>query len=264
MENIENVVELHWSALTSVSYPKIVCKDYLPLIRNDVNMISASGGIGKTFVALTAAMFFVKENPGHAVFMWTTEDIPGLMKAREIAVVNKYLQEGIDFSEVFTDICYGYEHKKFMQKVKGDYQASDFFLKAVEQLCVQFSFIVLDPLLNFFGGDNENDNHQARTFITAIKEAAYKHQTTFLIVHHGRKGDGSFRGASAFQDSCRLAYEIGNNEQNQLIAKMTKSNYTGKKGDIFLNPIPAPNMFPRQDGGYIPPMSYMQNDNAPF
>ncbi|NTU49595.1 MAG: AAA family ATPase [Desulfobulbaceae bacterium] len=241
------IVKKYDSATIVPEYPEIICRDYLPLIMSEVNMLSAGGGIGKTFVALTSALYFSKENPGHMVFLWTTEDTPGLMKVREMAVVNKYLSLGIDFREEYTSITYGYEHEPFMEKVRGVYQQTAYFTKAMDELCRQYSYIVLDPLLNFFGGDNENDNHQARTFISMIKKAANIHKTTFLIIHHGRKGDGSFRGASAFQDSCRLAYEIGVNEQSQMVAKMTKSNYTGRRGDILLDPIPQSDMFPRQN-----------------
>lgn len=265
-------IDMHWSTETVVAYPKVCCKDYLPLIKNDVNMISAPGGIGKTFVSLINALHYLKESKDEdlsSAYIWSTEDVPGLMKAREVAVVAKYLSDGIDFRKQTESICYGYSHQRFTEKQNGVTVPTQYFLDAMIQL-VSFDFVVIDPLLNFFGGDNENDNQHARFFMTLLKKYASKYGITFLVVHHGRKGDGATRGASAFQDTARLAYELQYTEAGTLVAKMTKSNYTGKKGDIPLNPVPESVYFPveyqefaKQDD---PPKTedFLSTDQEPF
>jgi hypothetical protein len=260
-------IDMHWSNDTIVEYPKVCCKNYLPLIVNDVNMISATGGIGKTFVSLINTLHFLKENNDDTstAYIWSTEDVPGLMKAREVAVVAKYLSEGIDFRKQTDRICYGYSHQHFTQKIGGVMAQTQYFVDAMIQL-VAFDLVVIDPLLNFFGGDSENDNQQARFFMTLLKTYAAKFGITFLVVHHGRKGDGATRGASAFQDTSRLAYELQYAEDGGLIAKMTKSNYTGKKGDIRLNPIPESRFFPREYKDEEQPLtdSRLSDDDQPF
>ena len=240
--------EMVWSEGLLPEYPKIVCKDFLPLVANDVNLISASGGIGKTFAALSLAMHFLKEHPSDEInaYIWATEDVPSLMKARELAVINQYMERQIDFRNETKRLCYGYKHTRFLEKVNGRYEPTEYFVMVMKELAA-FGLVVFDPLLNFFGGDNENDNHQARAFMTLLKQAAVKYQTTFVIVHHGRKEDGSMRGASAFMDSVRLAYEFQREAGSSgVVARMTKTNYTSRTGDITLDLIPEPKHFPRE------------------
>ena len=69
-------------------------------------------------------------------------------------------------------------------------------------------FIILDPLIAFFGGD-ENNNSQAREFMNLLTEWADKEDKAILVVHHNNKSTtGGIRGASAFVDAVRLQYEL--------------------------------------------------------
>jgi len=71
-----------------------------------------------------------------------------------------------------------------------------------------FDFIILDPLIAFFGGD-ENNNSQAREFMNLLTEWADKEDKAILLVHHNNKSTtGGIRGASAFVDAVRLQYQL--------------------------------------------------------
>ena len=71
-----------------------------------------------------------------------------------------------------------------------------------------FEFIILDPLIAFYGGD-ENNNSQAREFMNLLTEWADKEDKAILVVHHNNKSTtGGIRGASAFVDAVRLQYEL--------------------------------------------------------
>jgi replicative DNA helicase len=78
-----------------------------------------------------------------------------------------------------------------------------------------FDFIILDPLIAFYGGD-ENNNSQAREFMNLLAEWADKENKAILVVHHNNKSTtGGIRGASAFVDAVRLHYELITNENNK-------------------------------------------------
>ena len=97
-----------------------------------------------------------------------------------------------------------------------------------------FDFIILDPLIAFFGGD-ENNNSQAREFMNLLTEWADKEDKAILVVHHNNKSvTGGIRGASAFVDAVRLQYQLylpsELNEENLLpsnyrIIKVIKDNW---------------------------------------
>lgn len=230
-------LEFNWSSNTRVKRAEIVCKEYLPLLKHGVNMISALGGTGKTFVSLIATLHYLAENRFAKAYMWCSEDEAGEMKAREIAVVNQKMSEGIDFSHAAERICYGHTSGKFTMKSGTNIKETEYFRNARKSLS-EFDFIVIDPLLNFFGGDSENDNIHARTFMMLLKQWTYEDAKTILLIHHSKKDDSGMRGASAFMDSCRIVYEFNKETSGAVSAKLTKTNYTAGMGKITLNPVP--------------------------
>ena len=71
-----------------------------------------------------------------------------------------------------------------------------------------FELIIIDPLIAFYGGD-ENNNSQAREFMNLLTEWADKEDKAILVIHHNNKSvEGGIRGASAFVDAVRLHYEL--------------------------------------------------------
>ena len=69
-----------------------------------------------------------------------------------------------------------------------------------------YEFIVFDPLLAFYGGD-ENDNSQARIFMQPFMNWAAEEGKAIVFIMHSSK-EGKIRGAGAFIDACRSAYSI--------------------------------------------------------
>ena len=86
-------------------------------------------------------------------------------------------------------------------------------------------FAVFDPLLAFYGG-NENDNSEARVFIQTFAEWAKKAEITSLIIHHANANGGS-RGATAFHDGVRARYELDvpRDDDDKAIESLTKDGF---------------------------------------
>ena len=100
--------------------------------------------------------------------------------------------------------------------------------------------IVFDPLLAFYGGD-ENDNSQARVFMQPFMNWASKDNKAIVFLHHSSKSMNQtqfnrVRGASAFVDACRVSYEMNKiyKKDNQTLDddqlhlrefKLSKDNY---------------------------------------
>jgi replicative DNA helicase len=70
-----------------------------------------------------------------------------------------------------------------------------------------YDLIILDPLIAFFGGD-ENNNGHARYFMQLFTEYAGKTGKTIIFIHHSTKGTAGSRGAGAIVDAARLHYEV--------------------------------------------------------
>lgn len=77
------------------------------------------------------------------------------------------------------------------------------------------ALVILDPLVAFFAG-NENDNNQAAIFMKDLRNLAEQSGVAMLLIHHVSKADGrggeydqwAARGASAFVSNCRRTFQV--------------------------------------------------------
>lgn len=180
-------------------------KDTLPIPKHTVGIISSRGGMGKTFLSLRLASEFVRET-GKRALCWFSEDEPEIIGFRFDALVREFsisagTQNKIDYITT--------SPKQFAIKDKGIFKANNEAIAELRKDCItnNVGLVIIDPLLAFYGGD-ENDNSQARVFMQVFLDWAKTDGINILFVHHAQKGDGSARGASAFIDACRFAYEL--------------------------------------------------------
>ena len=185
-------------------HSEFILKDILPLPVKTVNMISSAGGMGKTFISIRLANEFVKETKSR-VLCWFSEDDNG-----EVAIRYDLLKKsGLIMQEFQEDIfLINSEPKQFALKENGIFKANYQALDELKNDCIfnNIKFIIIDPLLAFYGGD-ENDNSQARVFMQPFIEWTKKYDMTVLFIHHSSKAGGT-RGAGAFKDAVRTLYEM--------------------------------------------------------
>jgi replicative DNA helicase len=146
------------------------------------------------------------ENPSKKAFLWLSEDRISLCKSRAIQICKLLNQdEKILNSIVISDSF----PKQLLKKNRGNYEIDSSFEYIKSELRA-FDMIVFDPLLAFYGGD-ENDNSQARTFMQPFMNWANTTNKSIVLLHHSSKShmnENRSRGAGAFIDACRLLYEI--------------------------------------------------------
>lgn len=220
---------------------EFILKDYLPIPKKAVTLLSAKGGAGKSWLVLQLALKFINQT-GKKVFAWLSEDPDFATKKRAEKILNEILINHNDTKyfdinhSIYNNFCYlGSETRPF-HLIEYDYKnkkINPLFYKLKHTL-KDFDFIILDPLIAFFGGD-ENNNSQAREFMNLLTEWADKEDKAILVVHHNNKSTtGGIRGASAFVDAVRLQYQLylpsELNEENLLpnnyrIVKVIKDNW---------------------------------------
>ena len=194
---------------------EFILKDYLPIPKKAVTLLSAKGGAGKSWLVLQLALKFVNQTD-KKVFAWLSEDPDFATKKRAEKILNEILINHNDTKyfhinhPVYNNFSYlGSETRPF-HFIEYDYKnkkINPLFYKLKHTLR-DFDFIILDPLIAFFGGD-ENNNSQAREFMNLLTEWADKENKTILVVHHNNKSlAGGIRGASAFVDAVRLQYQL--------------------------------------------------------
>lgn len=243
-EEKENILNKSISIISKTSLIKceeadaqFYCRDWLPIPRGTISMIAAPGGTGKTWIVLQLALRFLIENPNKKVFLWLSEDRPSLIKNRAKQICSSILKEDInkfDRLEIATS-----QPIQLLVKDKGNFKISG-KINQIKQELKDYDLIVFDPLLAFYGGD-ENDNSQARIFMQPFMNWASSSNNSIVFLHHSSKSNAQnsvnrTRGAGALVDACRAVYEMNKiyKQDNQTLQsnqlhlrdiKLSKDNY---------------------------------------
>ena len=185
---------------------EFICKSWLPFPKNTVSLVTAGGGVGKSFLLLQAAMRMIRDEK-LKVFMWLSEDALALSKYRSEMIAENILESNIDaFSKNLHIAGADSETIHFLEESRSGVSVSPKFYQ-FKRMLKNYDVIILDPLIAMFGAD-ENNNAHARKFINLFTRWATKEEKTIIFIHHGTKNSSQSRGASAFVDAVRLVYRV--------------------------------------------------------
>ena len=199
--------------------PEFYIKQWLPIPKKAVSMISAPGGAGKSFLAIQLACRVIEERPDtRRVLLWLSEDPAGQTRKRLDDVLSRIMKVG--------------NAKEYLEGI--DIIGSDSptphitidNLKDFQTMTAGYSVVILDPLIAFYPGE-ENSNSEARAFMNMFTYSAQTNAQAIVFIHHHTKGNGetksSTRGAGAFIDAVRVVYELevieGSRERKVIVAK---------------------------------------------
>lgn len=210
-----------------------ISKDFIPIPKNTVTIFSAGGGTGKTSLLLQLAMHYLNECPTSKAFCWLSEDPLGLTKHRLNTIINGLYSAGRDTLHrlILSDSL---TFSTLIEEKRNIVVNSAFY--KMKLMLKDFDLIVFDPLIAFFGGD-ENNNAQAKMFMQLFTKWAGEEEKTIIFIHHSTKNTSQSRGASAFVDAARAVYEIEKikddeekevDSSNRMIT-LTKDNYRASK-----------------------------------
>lgn len=192
-----------------------ICKEWLPFPKKTVSLISAPGGSGKSWLVLQLMMRYLIESPMAKTFAWLSEDPVGLTAHRSEKIASSIVAKPLEYFKGRMAISNSPTIQVLIEQGRG-VEVNAFFSDFKKSLS-QYDLIILDPLIAFFGAD-ENNNAHARKFMQLFTEWAAKEDKTIIFIHHSTKNTTQARGASAFTDAVRLVYEV--------------SVVTDKKGEV--------------------------------
>ena len=192
-------------AITDIDEPpvEIVGNNYLPLPRNSVVLLAGKGGIGKSSIALQAAIRHIVST-GEKVFAWLSEDPLGETKQRAENICKGL---GIDLT-VLEGKLFITNRRTFNIALKDrDTIEKNPELKKLQFATQDFGLIILDPLRSFASNFDENSNSDMDNVTKEFAQWAKKEKKILLVIHHASK-EGQIRGASSIVDASRLAYIV--------------------------------------------------------
>ena len=188
---------------------EFILENLIPFPKHTLGMIASEGGMGKSFLSLQMACEHIattNENVG----CWFSEDEAPFVKDRYEQLVESGLASIINQDKLHLITS---EPIQLARVEKGVFIANYEALAEIRCWCVDNSIklLILDPLLAFYGGD-ENNNSQARVYMQPFIETCKQDEITIILVHHASKPDAEgksrTRGAGAFKDATRCCYEL--------------------------------------------------------
>ena len=194
---------------------------YKYLLRGQVTMLVAPGGVGKSSLTLGWAIA-LSLGKGESLNM----DVRGRQKvlivnneddADEIErrVSGYCLHHGIDEADLSDWLCVWVAQDAFvaLQQDPQRRQIKTDAFKALTEFCASndIDVVIFDPLVELHQAD-ENDNQKMAEVMQAFRNLARKQNAAVLLVHHSRKPpQASAAGQAGESDTSRGASSIVNN-----------------------------------------------------
>lgn len=232
--SVKELFSIHNALSCEAKEIEFITQGWLPFPKNTVSLISAPGGSGKSWLVLQLAIKFLQENPQKKAFLWLSEDPVGMSVSRIKKILDKVLNikdsnlisnllSRLDLSDDATIHVVEESHKS------ANLNPAFFQMKTALK---DYDLIVLDPLIAFYGAD-ENNNSHARKFMQTFTQWASNDEKTIVFIHHSTKNTTQSRGAGAFVDAVRLVYEVEKKRDsegkeiktNKRLVHLTKDNY---------------------------------------
>ena len=214
--------------------PNFLLENILPIQENEINIISAAGGSGKSYLSLYISLQYITNYKENRAFLWLSEDEIGVSKKRANSLCR--VHNNLTINERITVI--GKESQVFHFIDKNLNVNTKFEL--MKQQLKDYSLIVLDPLIAFFGAD-ENSNADARFFMSLLNKWCVDENKTIILIHHHSKASGtnktSARGASAFIDACRMHYiieKVENGSRSRRVIIDKTNHFSNDKKDYIV------------------------------
>ena len=211
------------------------------LFRGDYGLLTAMGGTGKSFFALTWAVFrllgleFYADKglpPLNKITYMAFEENPDILQKRIEDIMcffNKKIPGLMRYPEFYDPLIPKDQNRDVFNRLNllsfkgvpvrllnsdGTVNSRDVDLLK-RNIPDETDLLIVDPLIKI-GGFNENDNCQAGYFAAVLEQIAVEKDLAILLSHHVSKQAGrdgindqtSARGASAIVDESRATYPM--------------------------------------------------------
>ena len=169
------------------------------LVKNDIIMIVARPGTGKSLVSVALCNMLLSEDKVKRVFYLDGDNSELTIKTRNIHHLKEKFGNRLNYLVELS-------RSSFMQVINE--------LKKID---LTDCLIVFDSIKNFITGDR--NNHKDVTELMNILKILRKNGATIIFLHHQNKlqkeFNSEFAGSSAFAEDVALAFELRKNEDKQ-------------------------------------------------
>ena len=229
-DSLDSIYKIVSTKDIQVKFPEFYLESFFPVQKNEITIISAKGGTGKSYLGLLVLALLKKEHNLKVLGYFSEGDV-GITKHRlnKLKDIHKFsLDIDIIGKDSRPESFMKYDRSKNLEVTTAFYR--------FKNRCKNYDVILIDPLIAFIAGD-ENSNTEARFFMNLLNEWCTKEDKTLILIHHHSKGEnGGVRGAGAYIDAVRLHYSINmlDNKPYFRLIKLEKTNHYNGKSEFEL------------------------------
>jgi archaellum biogenesis ATPase FlaH len=179
-----------------------------------LNMLVGRGGLGKSVISMNIARQLVGEKLAKNI-VYIDSDSKG---AAESVIFNNYAKEN---GYLYYDVSLLLEEESNPKIITN----KDMVLDILENDVEVDDVVILDALINIV--DDINDNKELTVFMQKLRHLTKTKKITMILIHHSRKSDNEYLGATAIQTNCSLIhslYSVESKGSKALKLKVVKDN----------------------------------------
>lgn len=169
------------------------------IIKNDITMIVARPGIGKSLLSISLCNMLLSSAKIDRIIYFDGDNSASTIKQRDIHLLKEKFNNRLNYIIEFS-------HQDFF-KIVDELKKRD----------LNNCLIVLDSIKNFIIGDR--NAHKDVTEVMNILKELRKNGSSVIFLHHQNKlnkdFNSAFAGSSAFLEDVASAYELNKNEDKQ-------------------------------------------------
>jgi len=177
------------------------------LIKNEITMLVARPGTGKSLIAISICNMLLHDGKIEQVYYLDNDNSRVTLKSRNIHLIKQKYEDKFRYFAALQDSDY----VKIVEKLK--------------QIDLSDGVIVFDSITNFISGDR-NNHSDVSNVLRDIKNLR-NNNATVIFLHHQSKlhkdFNSNFAGSSAFLEDISCAFLLAKNEdKNALILEVIK------------------------------------------
>ena len=206
------------------------------LMRKQITLLSAQGGLGKSMLSLQLAVMCANGMkwcgwqpiaPLRVLYVGSEDDLTEMQRRLCGACGVMKMPQPVNLFQTNATVLVAYDPEN------GIGATAAFGSLQAKIVAENYDFVILDPLIEMQGGLNENDNNQMDFLAKRIRELARMTNTAVLLIHHHRKNSvggsqDSARGAGSLLAAVRFALTLTEDENGSRKLQGAKANYAAK------------------------------------
>ena len=219
-ENLDSLFDKFDLNYEKIEYTKFEYLYEYFITKNEITMIAAPPGSGKSLISVALANIFLKENSINTIVYFDADNGSATLKERHVHELKRM-----------------WNHKfRYFHESSADINQMWQIIKQMQKTNLTNFIIFFDSIKNFMEGKNRDKNQDVSSLMEVLQSLRAR-GSTVIFLHHTNKPQRDltelvYAGSSAFQESTGNAYILQKNDYKHTFLFKNFKARTGKLEDV--------------------------------